>query len=96
MQSFAQEDVQLIVYKKRNRLSVAFDLLKQWHPTLQTYVISEDTWTRLIKFMHKNMDSLKMRALFVVLTDGEPHISEFNLSEHFKNFNINYLTVGKQ
>ena len=46
--------------------------------------------------MHKNMDSLKMRALFVVLTDGEPHISEFNLSEHFKNFNINYLTVGKQ
>ena len=85
--------MQLIVYKKRNRLSVAFDLLKEWHPTLQTYVVLEDTWTRLIKFMHKNMDDLKRRALFVVLTDGEPHISEFIFNRGFKILPHKFFSV---
>ena len=76
-----QEDVQLLVYRKRARLSKAFELLMQWHPGIENYVITDDTWQRLMKFMDRRMDNLQTKVYFVVLTDGEHYISKLNLYE---------------
>lgn len=72
-----QEDVQLMVYRKRARLTKLFELLKQWHTQLNDYVVTYDTWYKLMNYTNPKMTEDMIKVYFLVLTDGEPYISKF-------------------
>ncbi len=62
------------MYLKRRQLSKAFDLLKTWHAG--QYVITNERWVNLMKFLHPDMSATQMELYLYVLTGGNDEISK--------------------
>ncbi len=53
-----------------------FELLKQWHAQLDAFVITYDTWYRLMNYAYPKMKEDLIKVYFLILTDGESYISK--------------------